>query len=399
MASTQPGGKGYQFEDALKIYFWRAGYFVVRGVPYRLEGEEVTDVDLWLYERPAALTRRRLIVDAKNRKSPKVFERLIWSKGLQAALGLDGAIVASSDRRPSAKRLAKSLNVILLDGDAATKRVLNEQLRNADQISSIEFEAAVKRVDASRRTSEWRLHLNNARASMIDGIGVRSTNTNLNICKFFGEQVLSAHPRSEHAEVALRLFYFSAALAAISLDYMLADQAFQTQDERRRSIIGSIRFGNSETSALPSPVRAAVALARQYADNGAAVAKQIEHGFFGQADSIPAEIIAEYVARIATLETLFDVAREIELASMGTRLSSYDEMSNEAKSLLGVLLDFNGISRERIAAAWPKTSDVTPIVAATSGDASPLLADIGERQAEGSKIQITAEAPNQTDQS
>src|SRR5271166_3979663 len=110
MASPRPGGKGLDFEEALRAYFWQAGYFVIRGVPYLAAGEFVTDIDLWLYERPAALTRRRLIVDAKNRRSPKVSERIIWSKGLQAALGVDGAIVATTDKRPSARRLSKALN-------------------------------------------------------------------------------------------------------------------------------------------------------------------------------------------------------------------------------------------------------------------------------------------------
>jgi hypothetical protein len=30
--------------ELLKTYFWRAGYFVVRGVPYRLEDED-SDID------------------------------------------------------------------------------------------------------------------------------------------------------------------------------------------------------------------------------------------------------------------------------------------------------------------------------------------------------------------
>ena len=80
MALASPGSKGFDLEEVLKAYFWQAGYFVVRAVPFRLDGEDVTDIDLWVYERPAALTRRRLIVDAKNRRSPKVSERIIWAE-------------------------------------------------------------------------------------------------------------------------------------------------------------------------------------------------------------------------------------------------------------------------------------------------------------------------------
>jgi len=121
MTASRTAGKGPELEEALKAYFWRAGYFVVRGVPYRVGDDDVTDIDLWLYERPAALTRRRLIVDAKNKQRPKSAERIIWSNGLRDALQVDGAIVATTDQRDSARRLAKHVGVTLLDGDAVTK--------------------------------------------------------------------------------------------------------------------------------------------------------------------------------------------------------------------------------------------------------------------------------------
>jgi hypothetical protein len=223
----------------------------------------------------------------------------------------------------------------------------------------------VKRIDESRRSAEWRENLHIARASLISGMGVQSTNTNLLAASFFAEQALSAHPRSEQAQLALRLFYLTSALAAISLDYMLADQAFRSQDDRQQSIINSLRFGQSEAVAALPTIRAAIGLVRKYLDNGAAAAKQIEYGFYGDADRIPAEIIAHYVSRISTSDALFNVAREIERASSSIELPSYDQLSNEAKSLLGVFLDFNGISREKIAAAWPSDPNAVPAGAET----------------------------------
>ena len=345
MALARPGGKGFDLEEALKAYFWQAGYFVVRGLPYRIDGDDVTDIDLWLYERPAASTRRRLIVDAKSRRSPKAAERIIWTKGLQTALGVDGAIVATTDKRLSTRRLSKVLNITLLDGDAVSKLTRSEQLKSPGQLRSEDFDNAVKRVDERRRSTEWRQNLREARASLISGMGVQSTNSNLKASAFFAEQALSAQPGSEQAQVAIRLFYFTSALAAISLDYLLADQAFRSADDRRQSVISSIRFGQSDAAAAPPIVRAAIGLARKYADNGGAVAKQIEYGFHSDADHVPAEIIADYVTRVATSDALFNVAKEIEWASSSVELLSYDQMSIEVKSLLGVFLDFNRISR------------------------------------------------------
>jgi hypothetical protein len=148
------------------------------------------------------------------------------------------------------------------------------------------------------------------------------------------------------------LFYLTSALAAISLDFALADQAFRSHEERRHAIISSIRFGEAEGVATLPTVRAAIGLARKYADNGAAVAKQIEYGFNGDAERLPAEIIADYVARISGSDSLFNIARELERASSSIELPCFDDLSSEAKSLLGVFLDFNGISREKLAEAW-----------------------------------------------
>lgn len=145
MTEPRAGSKGPELEEALKAYFWRAGYFVVRGVPYRVGDDDVTDIDLWLYERPAALTRRRLIVDAKNKQRPKASERIIWCRGLQDALNVDGVIVATTDQRESARRLAQTVGVTLLDGDAVSKLLQSEKLHQETQLFSNELDALVKK--------------------------------------------------------------------------------------------------------------------------------------------------------------------------------------------------------------------------------------------------------------
>ena len=350
--AARSGTKGLDLEEALKAYFWQAGYFAVRGVPFRLDAEDVTDIDLWLYERPAASTRRRLIVDAKNRNSPKAAERLIWTKGLAAALHVDGAVVATTDKRLSTRRLSKILEITLLDGDAVSKLTQSEQLREVSQLRSEEFDSAVRAVDKARRSTDWLRNLRDARGSLISGLGAQSANWNLSAAGFFGDQVLQAQPQSTQAQVALRLFYLTSAFAAISLDYVLADLAFRSKEEQRLSVLNCIRFGQSDSVDALATVRVALGLARKYLNNGAAGAKQIEYGFHTEAERIPAEIIADFVVQISATDALFNVAREIERASSGIELIPYDTMSIDARSLLGVFLDFNGIPREAIANAW-----------------------------------------------
>src|SRR5258706_14563878 len=181
MSDANTGRKGPELEETLKEYFWQAGYFAVRGVPYRLDDEDVTDVDVWLYERPAALSRRRLIVDAKNKTKPKAAERLIWARGLQSALNVDGAIVASTDKRPSSHRLAKSIGVTLLDGDAINKLASTPKIKLGDQHSSEGYDGLFKAVDAARRSADWLSALLDARSSLLTSFGIHSANMALRV--------------------------------------------------------------------------------------------------------------------------------------------------------------------------------------------------------------------------
>lgn len=357
MAPSKTGSKGPDLEETLRSYFLQAGYYVARGIPYRVEGEDITDIDLWLYERSVASTKRRLIVDIKNKKSPKASERIIWTKGLQSALGVDASIVATTDNRYSTKRLSKLLNVSLLDGEAVTKLQRSESFKSEDRYPAEYLDGAVKQIDTARRSSEWRGQLSDAKSALISGLGAQSSNKHLSIAGYFANQTLSAQPNSEQASVALRLFYLVSSYCAISLDFMLAEHVFKSLEDRRRSVVSSIRYGHSDATSSLYTVRIAVGLARRYAENGNAVAKQIEYGFQKDADAIPAEIIADYVSRTSTIEHLFNIARELERCSSAKIMRGYDELSLEAKSFLGIVLDFNQVSRERLAQAVSKSAD------------------------------------------
>src|SRR5262245_25543513 len=137
-AAVKPtGAKGYALEEALRNYFLLAGLYVVRGVPIRLEGEDLTDIDLWLYERPSGSARRRLVVDAKFKTKPKAAERLFWTKGLSEFLRVEGGYVATTDSRPTIRLMARRIGLSVLDGNdlnriassvktAASKRLAEE---------------------------------------------------------------------------------------------------------------------------------------------------------------------------------------------------------------------------------------------------------------------------------
>ena len=43
--------KGELMEELLRNYFHNLGYYVVRGIKYKYENFDITDVDLYLYGR------------------------------------------------------------------------------------------------------------------------------------------------------------------------------------------------------------------------------------------------------------------------------------------------------------------------------------------------------------
>ena len=201
MAVGTPGGKGLDLEEALKAYFWRAGYFVVRGVPFRLDDEDVTDIDLWVYERPAALTRRRLIVDAKNRRSPKVSERIIWASGLRAALGVDGAIVATTDRRPAARTWPKrSISCCWAATRSPNSPIASSSTKQANYGPRCSIRPSSGSMTADVPPNGVRICV--TPGALISGMGVQSANRNLAASGFFAEQAVAAQPHSEPAQIA-----------------------------------------------------------------------------------------------------------------------------------------------------------------------------------------------------
>src|SRR4051812_8673108 len=93
-------GKGAQLEEVVRAYFAKQGFFAIRSLPLRFDGEDVTDIDVWVYARQSASVRVRVVVDVKNKKTPRALERILWTKGLQALTGADRSFVVTTDAGP-----------------------------------------------------------------------------------------------------------------------------------------------------------------------------------------------------------------------------------------------------------------------------------------------------------
>lgn len=350
MAKT--GEKGFLLEELLRAYFLRAGMYAVRGVPLQLDGDDLTDVDIWLYERPTGSSRRRQIVDAKSKLKPKAVERLLWTKGLSELLQVDGAYVATTDSRPMLKEMSARLGVSVLDGTDLKRMSDSEKILFADRLAEEELDKTIKAVDRGRRSKELQLAYHDLKSALIDNFGGGTVNRALDHVAGFAKYLAASHPGSAAAEVSLRLSYIAASVVAIALDAALAKVAFKSVDERRKLILNVIRYGNEEEEQGLEKVRVAAALVEQYAPNGRALSQSMLNAVREGYSRIPAEIIADHALTQLRNDGLFRMGRSLEAEAFNTNLRSFDALTSEEKSFLGVLLDFSGIDRASFANSW-----------------------------------------------
>jgi hypothetical protein len=353
------GAVGLEFEELLRAYFLRAGFFVARGVPVAYNGEDLTDVDLLLYERPTGATRRIEIVDIKYKQKPKAVERLLWTRGLIDALDVDGAYVATTDSRPILREIAVKLGLVIIDGTdlqrirESPSVLFSERLTDEGLVAQL---AAIDRQRKDKRLTEGRKVI---LGSLANGLGAASV---VNALASFSEMATlstTAHPGSDGAEASGRLAYLAAAMACVGLDYISVGAAFRSIDERRELLLNAVRYGAADSQEGARALRLAARLIEKYAPGGSATAHQVEQRFRADLNAIPAEIVADQAGRLLKEGILFNVARDLEAGSYNRACPPFDVLNAPAKAMIGALLDFSGVSRKAFAAAWATRRGVT----------------------------------------
>lgn len=356
--------KGAVLEELLRAYFLRAGFFVIRGVPFRFADEDLTDVDLWLYERPTGTSRRVQICDIKYKQRPKAVERLFWTRGLADALDVDGVYVATTDKRKSLRSIAEKLGLHLIDGTDIQRMQTSASILYPERIGDEQLIRELQTIDRELRNKqlqEWRIDI---LSSLSEGFGAPSSVRSLEGFTRLAKAVVSFHPDSAAARAAGRLSYLAAALACASLDYVSVGAAFRTLDERRDLILNAVRLGALSDPAGQQSLKMAIALVQKYAPGGKATALAVETGMKHDLEAIPAEIVADQAVRLLKADQLFVTARELESAGYQGALPPFDSLSVTTRSMLGALLDYASVDRERFAKAWrgaPPPSTATDV--------------------------------------
>lgn len=352
MSDPKTLNKGFVLEELLRAYFLRSGFFVIRSVPLRIADEDLTDVDLWLYERPTGTARRVQICDIKYKQRPKAVERIFWTSGLAEALDIDGAYVATTDKRKSLRSVAEKLNLQLIDGTDIQRIQASQSILYTERIGDEDLLQELQSIDRGFRNKKLQDCRKDILSALSEGFGASSAVRALEGFSRLGAAAVSYHPNSEAARAAGRLAYLAAAIACVSLDFVSVGAAFRPIEERRELILNAVRLGALSGESGQQTLKMALALVEKYAPSGKATAAAVEAGLQTDLKRIPAEIVADQAVKLLKTDQLFAVSRELEMASYEKSLAPFDHLSLPTKSMLGALLDYADIDRARFAQAW-----------------------------------------------
>jgi hypothetical protein len=386
VSAKKTGAKGLQTEELLRRYFLRTGFFVVRGVLVRHEGVDLTDVDLWIYERPTTLARRRTIVDIKDKGTPKAAERLFFVKGLAETIGVEGAGVATTDSRPALRRLARKQGLLWIDGDDIQRLKASSELANWDRLSEEELASEVSDIDSLRMSRNLRDQFEKVKSGVASRFGASSANISLEGVGYFAREAIAAHPSSPAAKILIRLTYHAAAIAAASLDFASSDTALRPAPERLRGLTEAIRYG-ADADGVLEQLRFAERAVRDYMPNGAGAAKVVRDGFTADLAAIPAEGLAEIVLKMTRGDALFETARTLESAAYAKTVPSFDDLELTSRSFVGAVLDFVSIDRPTFARAIASAGASQPSAALSASNSDKAVSNSGAA--------ITASKPGQ----
>lgn len=108
--------KGTDREILTAAYFQSYGFLVRQGVKLAIAAgtSEVTDIDVLAVRYSAPLEEERIVIDCKDRKKPKPFERILWTVGLSAFAQANRFVVVLPSVPWQAREFASHVKVEVL---------------------------------------------------------------------------------------------------------------------------------------------------------------------------------------------------------------------------------------------------------------------------------------------
>lgn len=335
-------GKGEMAEEALRRYFLEQGYFVVRSLHFTYNQIDITDIDLWLYDRASPFTRERTNVDIKNKNNPQAFERIIWAKGLQLTLKLERTIVATTSTRKEARDFGLKNDVIIIDGN-----LLSDLLKkgiNLDRITEEDFLLNIVNQSSGKGEHDWKGRYIASKGRLLNKFNFDGCNEYLREINYFFEQSVL---RADSTLTSLRLFYINIAFFLICIDFMMKNYISLEQKSRMEFLSNGFNYGERGKERTESITNAAIKLASSVIANPS-IAKTLEIEVDKQTKRRPVEILAEFFSKNENMNSLFKNAKLFEYFSYSQTISSPSHLPVELQSIIALLADFLKMDRKKI---------------------------------------------------
>lgn len=329
--------KGAVAEEELRNYFLSLGYYVARGVKFTFHRFDVTDVDLWLYARNSPLSRERICVDIKNKKTPQALERIFWAKGLQAVLGLDSCIVATTDSRPDVREFGLQHNVRVLDGKFLS-RLAKSTRSHKERLTEEDFLTELDSSSLGRLGGDWCGRYQESKSRLLHSLNFDGCNAWLDDIEYLLAQIASGNQ-------AWRLLYVLCSHFLIAMDFIMREIVAEDHEQRRRIIERGIRYGMSGEEFTEKVGRMAAALVESVAAQPG-LADTLQRELRHQASNVKADLLADFFAKNLSGSSCFDVALVFEAAAFCSQVPPTSALSVQAQSAIGVLADFSRIDRK-----------------------------------------------------
>ncbi|MBL0939303.1 MAG: hypothetical protein IBJ03_10425 [Gemmatimonadaceae bacterium] len=329
--------KGAAAEEMLRNYFLSLGYYVARGCKFVYHGFDVTDVDLFLYARSSPLSRERICVDIKNKKTPQALERIFWVKGVQSILQLDSSIVATTDTRPDVREFGLRHDVRVLDGTFLSR--LNRSAKSHRiRITEEQFLSELDSGSLGRLGGNWCGRYTESKARLLQSL-------NFDGCNSWLEELRMLLSEIATGSNPWRLFYALCSHFLVAIDFIQRDFVGEDQTQRRKVIEQGIRYGSSGKEFADSVTQMASSLVESVAGQSG-LSRTLQAEIQRQADGIGAEAIADFFSRQTNGLGPFEVALQFEEAAFSPEVPPPSTLSPQAKSVIGVVADFCGIDRK-----------------------------------------------------
>lgn len=332
MENQQTLYKGELMEELLRSYFLNLNYYVVRSVNYRYEGFDITDIDLYLYGRSSSLTRQRINVDIKNKKSPQAFERILWANGLRKLLKFDNCIVATTDNRPVIHSFGQLHDTIILDGTFLSKLRSNQ---NTERISedALLAELLLHKSHKTYPNRDWKFIYEMSKARLLSEQDFSGANSTLSTLYYFLEKVLIDQQRKE---ITTRMTYIILSHFLIVVDFIIKDIAFLEQADREKKLLNGFKFGNLGKDGVDKIITMA-----------AKISGSSQSTLMKSLDSISVDILKDFFSKNDNAKNIFNWAREFEALGFNRNFINPNQIDLHLKGVLSVFLDYYKIDRRK----------------------------------------------------